>query len=84
MGKMKELAIEQLALEIEAENVAREVPMLTLECEHMLQLIRECYDLLACLEGDISHEVFNMEYTLKDVTNMLNKIEKLEENIKQK
>ena len=71
MGKMKEIAIEQLALEIEAENVAREVPMLTLECEYMLSLLRECHDLLAC-----SAPV--------DVTHMIDKIEKLEENIKQK
>ena len=81
---MKEFAIEQLALEIEAENVAREVPMLTLECEYMLSLLRECHDLLACIEGDLTHEVFNIEHTLRGTTDMLNKIEKLEENIKQK
>ena len=84
MGKMKEIAIEQLALEIEAENVAREVPMLTLECEYMFSLLIECHDLLACIEGDMNNEPFQCEYTPKDVTNMINKIEKLEENIKQK
>tara|TARA_R100000656_G_scaffold62873_1_gene48373 strand:+ start:942 stop:1193 length:252 start_codon:yes stop_codon:yes gene_type:complete len=82
--KTKDKLIRDLALEIEAENVAREVPMLTLECEYMFSLLRECHDLLACIEGDMNNEPFQCEYTLKDVTSMLNKIEKLEDNIKQK
>ena len=80
MGKYKEVMIKDLALEIEAENVAREVPMLTLECEHMLQLIRECHDLLACIEG---LKVYFSQHG-KDVTHMIDKIEKLEKRIEQK
>jgi hypothetical protein len=88
MGKMKELAIEQLALEIEAENVAREVPLLTLECEHMLSLLRECRDLLARIEGEEWSQYCYTGDESKPVSvsvqNMIDKIEKLEENIKQK
>tara|TARA_R100001530_G_C4251149_1_gene137868 strand:+ start:470 stop:676 length:207 start_codon:yes stop_codon:yes gene_type:complete len=67
--KTKDKLIRDLALEIEAENIAREVPTLTLECEYMWLLLNDIRESIRIGEP---------------VNHYIDKINKLEDNIKQK
>ena len=79
MGLSKEYFIKQQAQEIEAEKVAREVPMLTLESEYMWKLLKECRD---SFQWIVENENWSYIEEGSSATDLIALIDKLEKDLK--